>query len=285
MQAILPPGCKIIFDPTDQQIILDYLLKKVLHNPLPSDWVIECDIYSDSKIWKKLFQDRRENTLYFLTKLKKKSEKGSRFDRVTECGTWRSQKDTKIYCLGRERKHIGSRRNFTFVWKKGVDKDKGVQWIMHEFRLDGFLRNNNCTDDYVICRIKRKEKIKEDDEEEVMASCSSSDIMRGFQGNNMSTIELSDSLWSSAGRFQNVVPAEVVNMGINGEGLFYSEEIHHSNLCLSLKDLQDDYYKVGKFLLPDAQVERPVNIVEVQSNTAPAADWNTSEDLEKFLLD
>ncbi|KAJ4706615.1 NAC domain-containing protein [Melia azedarach] len=300
MQATLPPGCKIIFDPTDQQIILDYLLKKVLGNLPPSDWVIEWNIYGDSEVWKNFFEERRENTLYFFTKLKKKSERGSRFDRVTECGTWKSQKDTKIYSLScdHQRKHIGSRRNFTFVWKKGRDKNKGVRWIMHEYRLDGCLllnkeTNNNCRDDYVLCRIKRKGKIKEDDEEEVMASCSSSDIiMRGFQGNIMSTVELSDSVWNTAERFHNMVSAEVANVGVNGEGLLYSEEIDHSNLCLSLKDLEDDYYKVDDQLqLPGVQVGRPVNIVEVQPlnimevqlDTTP--DWNTSQDLEKILSD
>ena len=69
--------------------------------------------------------------LYFYTKLTKKKEKGKRVVKATEFGTWRAQKDVKVYdyndeddkevCDGfnqKEQRHIGSKRTFTFVAKK-----------------------------------------------------------------------------------------------------------------------------------------------------------------------
>ena len=70
-------------------------------------------------------------TLYFYTKLTKKKEKGKRVVRATEFGTWRAQKDAKVYDHSdeddeerrdgfnqKEQRHIGSKRTFTFVAKK-----------------------------------------------------------------------------------------------------------------------------------------------------------------------
>nr|UBT01623.1 NAC transcription factor 19 [Litchi chinensis] len=152
--AGLPVGCR--FDPTDQQLILDYLLNKVNNNPLPSPTaVIDCDVYGEGIAWRRLFEESEEDSLYFFTKLKKKTGKGKRVDRVTDCGTWKGQqRDKEIYTHGDQRVHIGSKRSFSFVPKKGFQENRG-KWVMHEYRLEGCLldKKNNF---YVICRIKKK---------------------------------------------------------------------------------------------------------------------------------
>ncbi|KAK0584253.1 hypothetical protein LWI29_010117 [Acer saccharum] len=64
------------FDPTDKELIVDYLFHKVHGNPLPSTTAFEeCDVYGDSRAWKGLFEALEEDTLYFFTRLKKKTEK------------------------------------------------------------------------------------------------------------------------------------------------------------------------------------------------------------------
>ena len=91
-------------------------------------------------------------TLYFYTKLTKKKEKGKRVVRTTEFSTWRAQKDVKVYDYNdeddkevrdgfnqKEQRHIGSKRTFTFVAKKGFFPN--ARWTMHEYRLDGIYGN------------------------------------------------------------------------------------------------------------------------------------------------
>ncbi|KAL5744887.1 hypothetical protein ACOSQ2_028003 [Xanthoceras sorbifolium] len=157
----LPPGFR--FDPTDQQLILDYLFNKIHGNPLSSSTVvIDCDIYGNGRLWKRLFEESETDTLYFFTRIKKKTSKGKRIDRVTDLGTWKVQSHKNIYFLGDHQKvnFIGSKGCFSFQPKKSF-KERCGKWVMHEYMLDGCLldqNNNNC---YVLCRIKNKKGKKD----------------------------------------------------------------------------------------------------------------------------
>lgn len=183
---MLPLGYKILFDPSHEQIIRDYLFRKLCGNGLPSDEaIIECSLYDGCRIWRKQFEEKRENMLYFFTTVRRKSKKDPRIDRVTKCGTWKSQKDNEIHsslswssssssASYNNEVHIGSRKNFTFVKKKCCCDDHehdvagSTTWVMHEYRLDGNVlkqyceMNNKAECDYVICRIKKKVKYEEE---------------------------------------------------------------------------------------------------------------------------
>nr|POE88662.1 nac domain-containing protein 26 [Quercus suber] len=129
----LPPG--FIFHPHQRGLLEYYLLKKVTGKPLPSNNPVkDIDVYCDPKVWTKLFQSTGIQTLYFYTKLTKRKEKGKRVVRATEFGIWRAQKDVKVFDHDhndeddeegrdgfnkKEQRHIGSKRTFTFVAKKG----------------------------------------------------------------------------------------------------------------------------------------------------------------------
>ncbi|KAK9182002.1 hypothetical protein WN944_025143 [Citrus x changshan-huyou] len=160
--CVLPSGFKIAFVPTDEQIIRDYLFNKVYGNPLPSDEAIvdHCDLYDESDDWKKHFEERGENILYFFTPLKKKSENGSKIDRTTKCGaTWKSQTEKRILD-GQSQQHIGSKKNLTFLPKNDDQVKGGISWVMYQFRLDGILLNN--ANDIVVCRVSKNVKNKKE---------------------------------------------------------------------------------------------------------------------------
>lgn len=168
-----PPGYR--FAPTDEEIVGHYLCNKVYGQPVSTSAVIDnVDIYGDENAWIRIFERTGENALYFFTTLKKKTEKCVKAERETKCGTWRSQKNTRIYhnrynSTGDKilkKQHIGSRRNFTYIPKEG---SCGVaikgRWVMHEYRLDGILVRNakiNSIGNYVICRIKKKPPTREE---------------------------------------------------------------------------------------------------------------------------
>lgn len=169
----LPPGYR--FAPTDEEIVAHYLYNKVHGRPVSTSAVIDnIDIYRDENVWIRIFERTGENALYFFTTLKKKTENGVQVERETNCGTWRSQKNTRIYRHRYnktgdkiiKKQHIGSRRNFTYVPKEGSRGGviKGT-WVMHEYRLDGISISNariNNIGDYVICRIKKKQPKREE---------------------------------------------------------------------------------------------------------------------------
>ncbi|KAJ0100254.1 hypothetical protein Patl1_20837 [Pistacia atlantica] len=79
------------FDPTDEEIIF-YLYHKVYGLQLPSNAVIDCDVYHESHV-----------------------------GRVTESGTWRSQHDKDVYMSvdgGEKKQQVGYKKSFTFVPKE-----------------------------------------------------------------------------------------------------------------------------------------------------------------------
>ena len=92
----VPPG--FIFHPHQRDLLEYYLLKKVIGKSLHSNNPVkDIDVYDDPKVWTKLFQSSGMQTLYFYIELTKKKEKGKRVVRATEFGTWRAQKDVKVY--------------------------------------------------------------------------------------------------------------------------------------------------------------------------------------------
>jgi hypothetical protein len=135
----IPSGYR--FHPYDRELVEFYLLNKVIGKPIPYNPVMDCDLYGDPKIWSKIFEQTGMKTLYFYTQLKKKTKNGKQFDRATQFGTWRCQKDVQVYDSDdkKKRRHIGSHRSFSFKAKRGFDS-KG-KWTMHEFRLDGIYVN------------------------------------------------------------------------------------------------------------------------------------------------
>lgn len=185
------------FDPTDEEIILHYLYNKTHGFPLSSSSaVIECDLYDETDGWKKFFEATRETTLYFFTKLRKKSEKGSRAERATGSGTWRSQSDKDLYNGGDRRQPIGYKRSFTFIPKKTAEKGK---WVMKEYRLHESLLMNKKSD-LVFCRIKKKVTKEERSTSKLTINNNSGNfvggelIVSGFQeGMNMGALEVEKS--------------------------------------------------------------------------------------------
>ncbi|KAJ0098537.1 hypothetical protein Patl1_20818 [Pistacia atlantica] len=150
--------------------------------------MIDCDLYDETDAWKNFFKATRETTLYFFTKLRKKSRKGSRVERATGSGTWRTQGDEDLYNGGDRRQHIGYKRSLTFIPKKTEEKGK---WVMKEYRLhDSLLRNKKS--DLVVCRIKKKVIEEETMRSELTSNNNSGNfvggelIVSGFhQGMNM----------------------------------------------------------------------------------------------------
>ena len=130
----------IRFRPTHVEIVEHYLYNKVYGKPLGADVLIECDLYDE--FWKKHFENTDETSLYFFTKLKRVGN-GSRIQRNTTYGTWKTNNEKPIYRDQAKKDQIGSVRSLTLVTKKG-SKSVG-RWVMHEFKLKGRLYNKKVT--------------------------------------------------------------------------------------------------------------------------------------------
>ncbi|KAH7537063.1 hypothetical protein FEM48_Zijuj03G0052400 [Ziziphus jujuba var. spinosa] len=151
----LAPGFR--FHPTDEELVRYYLKRKVSGRPLRFDHISVVDVYK-SEPWDLPGQSKlktRDLEWYFFSVLDKKYGNGSRTNRATEKGYWKTTgKDRPISYNSR---NVGMKK--TLVYHSGrAPKGARSNWVMHEYRLvDEELEKAGIAQDaYVLCRIFQK---------------------------------------------------------------------------------------------------------------------------------
>ncbi|CAL9050649.1 unnamed protein product [Musa banksii] len=153
----LPPGFR--FHPTDEELVVHYLCRKMACLCLPAPIIVEIDLYKHNP-WElpdKASFGQRE--WYFFTPRNRKYLNGSRPNRAAGKGYWKATgADKPISAKGSERT-LGIKKALVFYTGKaprGVKTD----WIMHEYRLADASRSSNKgslrLDDWVLCRLYNK---------------------------------------------------------------------------------------------------------------------------------
>ncbi|KAL6013606.1 hypothetical protein ACLOJK_004104 [Asimina triloba] len=154
----LPPGFR--FHPTDEELVVHYLCRKVTYQALPVPIIAEVDLYKYDP-WqlpgKALFGQKE---WYFFTPRDRKYPNGSRPNRAAGNGYWKATGADKPIKPAGSARTAGIKKALVFYSGKAP---KGVKtnWIMHEYRLadpvhsvhkKGSLR----LDDWVLCRLYNK---------------------------------------------------------------------------------------------------------------------------------
>ncbi|KAL3738123.1 hypothetical protein ACJRO7_019628 [Eucalyptus globulus] len=139
------------FQPTDQELFSDYLMRRLNEEPLPDPNVIrDCDVYGGGDPWK-IFDKDRGGKFYVFTVLKKKNR--SRVDRTAGSGSWKGEQSSDFKDLQGD--VIGYKKLFTFKPKAGssakADEAENGHWIMYEYS------KHPCNEtDRVLCVIHNK---------------------------------------------------------------------------------------------------------------------------------
>ncbi|XP_023635794.1 NAC domain-containing protein 78 isoform X2 [Capsella rubella] len=151
----LAPGFR--FHPTDEELVRYYLKRKVCNKPFKFDAISVTDIYK-SEPWDlpgKSKLKSRDLEWYFFSMLDKKYSNGSKTNRATEKGYWKTTgKDREIRNGPRV---VGMKK--TLVYHKGrAPRGERTNWVMHEYRLsDEDLKKAGVPQEaYVLCRIFQK---------------------------------------------------------------------------------------------------------------------------------
>ncbi|OVA03901.1 NAC domain [Macleaya cordata] len=167
----LPPGFR--FHPTDEELVVHYLCRKVSYQRLPVPIIAEVDLYKFDP-WqlpeKALFGTRE---WYFFSPRDRKYPNGSRPNRAARSGYWKATgADKPIRPKGSE-KQVGIKKALVFYSGKAPTGVK-TNWIMHEYRLAEQKRTSNKNsslrlEGWVLCRLYNKknnwEKIENHKEE------------------------------------------------------------------------------------------------------------------------
>lgn len=149
----LPPGFR--FYPTDEELMVQYLCRKVAGHQFSLPIIGDIDLYKFDP-WdlpsKAIFGEKE---WYFFSPRDRKYPNGSRPNRVAGSGYWKATGTDKV--ITTEGRRVGIKKALVFYVGKAP---KGVKtnWIMHEYRLCEPPRKNGSTklDDWVLCRIYKK---------------------------------------------------------------------------------------------------------------------------------
>ncbi|THU44458.1 hypothetical protein C4D60_Mb02t07580 [Musa balbisiana] len=155
----VPPGFR--FHPTDEELLLYYLKKKVSLEKFELEVVREVDL---NKIEPWDLQERcrigsaPQNEWYFFSHKDRKYPTGSRTNRATGAGFWKATGRDK--CIRNSYKKIGMRKTLVFYRGRAPHGQKS-DWIMHEYRLedsdDAIDSAAGCQEEgWVVCRVFKK---------------------------------------------------------------------------------------------------------------------------------
>ncbi|KAL4559817.1 hypothetical protein LXL04_031963 [Taraxacum kok-saghyz] len=133
----LPPGFR--FQPTDQEIVFQYLVRKVFSCPLPASIIPEIVNICNFNPWD--LPGEWEQERYFFSKKEAKYGQGSRVNRKSGDGYWKATGFDKhvTRCCGNnsvlKKKETITGMKKTLVFYKSKPSTTRTHWIMHEYRL------------------------------------------------------------------------------------------------------------------------------------------------------
>ncbi|XP_059432354.1 NAC domain-containing protein 82-like [Corylus avellana] len=155
-RSLLPPGIR--FHPTDVELVLYYLKKKVMGKRLRFEAIPEVDIYKFPP-WvlpEKSILGNGDLKWYFFCPLEKKYSRGARMNRTAEGGFWKVTGNDRPVLHNED--SVGSIK--TLIFHEGKAPGARTDWVMHEYRLeDKNLAEREVVqnDKYVLCVIFQKE--------------------------------------------------------------------------------------------------------------------------------
>ncbi|CAN1828371.1 NAC domain containing protein 50 [Linum perenne] len=130
--GVLAPGFR--FHPTDEELVIYYLKRKVGNKPVRFNAIAEVDIYRNEP-WELADKSRlksRDQEWYFFSALDKKYGNGARMNRATGKGYWKATgKDREIR---RDNQLLAMKKTLVFHSGRAPGGQR-TNWVMHEYRL------------------------------------------------------------------------------------------------------------------------------------------------------
>ncbi|KAK4383829.1 NAC domain-containing protein 86 [Sesamum angolense] len=150
----LPIGYRFL--PTDEELIVHYLKRKVYSQPLSYNNIPTVNYV--------LGGDDEEKEWYLFSPRKRISSGGTRVDRTTPYGYWKASTDDMP--IKHNGEVVGYRNTLVYCkCKSPAGTVKKTDWIMHEYRLkdlpklvDAAENINRLSDEIVLCRIHNHNK-------------------------------------------------------------------------------------------------------------------------------
>ncbi|KAJ8475516.1 hypothetical protein OPV22_019243 [Ensete ventricosum] len=150
-----PPGFR--FHPTDVELVLYYLKRKICGRRVKLPVIGEVDVYKWEpwELPEKSVLKSGDTQWYFFSPRDRKYPNGSRSNRATKFGYWKAT--GKDRTISQNSKATGNKK--TLVYYHGrAPKGERTDWVMHEYTLDDqvLLSYDNVQDSYALYKVFRK---------------------------------------------------------------------------------------------------------------------------------
>ncbi|KAJ4777262.1 NAC domain-containing protein 78 [Rhynchospora pubera] len=157
--STLAPGFR--FHPTDEELIIYYLKRKILNRPLLIDAISSVNLYHlepwDLPSLARL-QSNDQEWFFFCPLDRKNNSSQPRTNRATPRGYWKTTgKDREVVRRCDMKTVVGMKK--TLVYHSGrAPRGKRTKWVMHEYKLldQSLTKAGVCLDGLVVCRIFEK---------------------------------------------------------------------------------------------------------------------------------
>ncbi|KAJ0242987.1 F12 protein [Hirschfeldia incana] len=151
----MPPGFR--FHPTDEELVIYYLKRKINGRTIELEIIPEIDLYK-CEPWDlpgKSLLPSKDLEWFFFSPRDRKYPNGSRTNRATKAGYWKATgKDRKVTSHSRT---VGTKK--TLVYYRGrAPHGSRTDWVMHEYRLEEQEcdSKSGIQDAYALCRVFKK---------------------------------------------------------------------------------------------------------------------------------
>lgn len=150
-----PPGFR--FHPTDEELVLYYLKRKICRRKLKLDVVKDLDVYKwdPEELPGQSILQSRDRQWYFFTPRDRRYPNAARSNRATRHGYWKATgKDRSITWDSRS---VGVKKTLVF-YKGRAPCGERTDWVMHEYTMDEneLQRCKNAQDYYVLNKVFKK---------------------------------------------------------------------------------------------------------------------------------
>ncbi|XP_062207238.1 NAC domain-containing protein 68-like [Phragmites australis] len=267
----LPPGFR--FHPTDEELVVHYLCRKVARQKLPVPIIAEVDLYKFDpwELPEKALFGRKE--WYFFTPRDRKYPNGSRPNRAAGRGYWKATGADKPIAPKGSARTAGIKKALVFYSGKAPRGIK-TDWIMHEYRLADADRapgkkGSQKLDEWVLCRLYNKknnwEKIKVE-EQVAHHHRQNGEVMDTLADTMSDSFQTHDSDIDNASGMQNNFGGMAQGQAMrNGIGNVTVKEDNDWFTDLNLDELQASYMNLGQTVNPN-QLGQTVNLAAGQDH-------------------
>ncbi|KAF8026535.1 hypothetical protein BT93_F3122 [Corymbia citriodora subsp. variegata] len=150
-----PPGFR--FHPTDEELVLYYLKRKICNRKLRLNIISELDVYKwdPEELPGQSLLKSGDRQWFFFSHRDRKYPNAARSNRATRHGYWKATgKDRNITSNGRA---VGVKKTLVF-YKGRAPNGERTDWVMHEYTLDEeeLKRCQNVQDYYALYKVFKK---------------------------------------------------------------------------------------------------------------------------------